>query len=342
VDDSQRDFPAPRNTVLWADAAAFIETRRQWYDNRVSLRPGLRIDRFGLGEEWAIDPRVNAHVTLTPTSTLRASLGRFHQPPSAAHFDEFTDNLGAKSSYVDQATLGVELAPGPGLTASVTGFWHEGHKTLVDVAGKTVDTPEIGLDQIFRELLEEQIGLYGYQANIGRERSYGIETAMRYDTDRYRVLANFSWSRAKRMYDPALGGGWEPYGLDQPLRLNLLFATTAYRWNFGTRFTAVSGNPIHDIPEGTPYDPNASGDPPKVLERLPTFWQLDVRVDRTWPKAWGNITLFFDIQNLTNHRNVEWRTSEVDQEAPDPKTYQYRNTLGLPILPYIGVEFAPR
>ncbi len=340
--DTSNDIPFPRNTVLWTDAAVFVETRRHWYGDKVSLRPGLRLDRFGLGEQWALDPRINGHVTLSPTSTLRASLGRYHQPPSAAHFDEFADNLKAKSSYVDQATVTVEVAPSPGVTASITGFGHEGHKTLVDIAANTTRDRGIDLEQVFQELLEEQIGLYGYQANVGRQRTYGIETSVRYDTDTFRALGNFSWSRAKRKYDPALGGGWEPYGLDQPLRLNLLFATTAHRWNFGTRLTMVSGNPAHLVPAGTPYDPNNDA-PAKVLTRLPLFWQFDVRVDRTWPVSWGSVMLFFDLQNVTNHRNVEARDSVIDYNRPlEGQTYHYDDILGLPILPYIGVEFAPR
>lgn len=339
--EADGDLPLPRNTVLWTDAAVFVEARRHWYGDRVSVRPGLRLDRFGLGEQWALDPRLNAHVTLSPTSTLRASLGRFHQPPSPAHFDEFADNLAAKSSYVDQATLSVEVAPERGVTASVTGFVHEGRRTLVDIAANSVRDKGIDLDLIFQELLEEQIGLYGYQANVGRERSYGIETSVRYDAEAFRALANFSWSRAKRRYDPALGGGWEPYGLDQPLRLNLVAATSAHRWNFGGRLTVVSGNPAHLVPEGTPYDP--SSEPRTVLQRLPLFWQVDVRVDRTWPVSWGHIVLFFDLQNVTNHRNVEARDSVLDYNRPvQDQTYHYEDILGLPLLPYIGVEFAPR
>jgi len=344
ANDDADEFPLPRNTVLWTDAALFVEARRHWYGDRLSVRPGLRLDRFGLGEQWALDPRVNAHVTLSPSSVLRASLGRFHQPPSPAHFDEFADNLDAKSSYVDQATLAAEWLPDEGLTTSITGFVHNGRKTLVDIAEKNIrSSGGQGLDLIFQELLEEQLGLYGYQDNVGRQRTYGIEGSVRYDSKQYRMLANASWSRSKRRYEPALHQGWEPYGLDQPLRLNLLFATTAYRWNFGSRLTVVSGNPLRFVPAGTPYDPNATEEPAEVLQRLPMFWQLDIRVDRTWNSEWGNITLFFDIQNITNHRNVEYRESYLDGSSPniENQVYQYDDVRGLPILPYIGVEFAP-
>lgn len=328
------EFPVPRNTVLWSDAAVFVEARRQWLDDRVSVRPGLRLDRYGLGEQWALDPRINAHVTLTKNATVRASLGRFHQPPSAAHFDEFADNLNAKSSYVDQATVAVEATPTEGVTTSITGFFHDGKKNLIDIEDKNIRPGGVDLDLIFKELLEDQLGLYSYQANVGRIRTYGIETAIRYDAERYRVLANFAWSRAKRTYET---GGWVPYGLDQPLRLNFLVATTAWKWNIGTRVTAVSGNPMHLVPEGTIEDGQTI--PEERLVRLPTFWTIDVRIDRTWDKSWGHVMLFFDFQNITNHRNVEYRSSYPDFGTPP--VYRYEDTLGLPIIPYVGVEFRP-
>jgi hypothetical protein len=197
---------------------------------------------------------------------------------------------------------------------------------------------------VFLELLEEQLGLYAYQGNVGRQRTYGLEGALRYDQPRYRVLANFSFSRAKRRYEPALKLGWEPYGLDQPLRVNLLAATTARRWNFGARLTVVSGNPIRLVPEGTRWDPEATEPPAEVLMRLPTYWQLDVRIDRTWNRSWGNVLLFFDLQNVTNHRNIEYRTSNPEYLTSNPgeaSVYRYRDDQGLPIIPYIGVELAP-
>jgi hypothetical protein len=333
------DLPIPRNTVLWTDAALWAEARRQWAGDKVSIRSGLRLDRFGLGNQWAVDPRLNAHLALSEISTVRASIGRYHQPPSPAHFDEFLDNLNAKSSYVDQYTLSFEAKPETDLSVSMTGFFHEGKDTLVDVAREGESEPPIELELLFRELLEEQVGFYGYQANVGRQRSYGVEWALRYDTPRYRALANYAWSRAQRKYDPAMDRRWQPYSLDQPLRLNLLFATVAYRWNIGSRLTVVSGNPVRLVPAGTPA---GEAEPAKVLMRLPTFWQLDIRVDRTWKKPWGDVRLFFDIQNVTNHRNVEIReSSSVFNPGTPEGRYQYEDTLGLPIVPFIGVEIAP-
>ena len=69
-------------------------------------------------------------------------------------------------------------------------------------------------------------------------------------------------------------------------------------------------------------------DPKEATGRLPTFAQLDLRVDRTWPH-WD---LYVDIQNVTNHENVEGIDYSADYTA-------HSWTTGLPILPSIGLVY---
>jgi hypothetical protein len=69
--------------------------------------------------------------------------------------------------------------------------------------------------------------------------------------------------------------------------------------------------------------------------QLPVFFQLDVRADRRWRQDWGDLDLYFDIQNVTNRRNVEGR--EYDQvQGKDV------DVPGLPIIPFIGVQLIPK
>jgi len=51
------------------------------------------------------------------------------------------------------------------------------------------------------------------------------------------------------------------------------------------------------------------------------------------------VNLYFDIQNATNRRNVEGRDFTYDTEHPNGFD---EDVPGLPILPFIGVEFLPR
>jgi hypothetical protein len=50
------------------------------------------------------------------------------------------------------------------------------------------------------------------------------------------------------------------------------------------------------------------------------------------------VNLYFDIQNVTNRRNVEGRDFVVNDEHP---TGGDEDIPGLPIVPFIGLEFIP-
>ena len=57
-----------------------------------------------------------------------------------------------------------------------------------------------------------------------------------------------------------------------------------------------------------------------------------------WHRCWGDVNLYFDIQNVTNRRNVEGREFVSTDEHQDGID---RDIPGLPIVPFIGVEFVP-
>ena len=75
-------------------------------------------------------------------------------------------------------------------------------------------------------------------------------------------------------------------------------------------------------------------DGPILSERLPDFFQLDVRLDHAWRRRWGIVNLYLDVQNVTNRRNAEGVTYNEDFTV---RSY----TRGLPIFPSIGVEYIP-
>jgi hypothetical protein len=66
--------------------------------------------------------------------------------------------------------------------------------------------------------------------------------------------------------------------------------------------------------------------------RLPAYVSLDLRADRRWKKCWGELVFYVDVQNPTNHDNVEGRDHDGTRDEDIP---------GLPIIPFLGVEFVP-
>ena len=64
---------------------------------------------------------------------------------------------------------------------------------------------------------------------------------------------------------------------------------------------------------------------------MPNFWELDVRLDKKWIYNNWILTGYLDIENVTNHKNVE----EINY------SYNYQQqarVTGLPILPTIGIK----
>jgi len=175
------------------------------------------------------------------------------------------------------------------------------------------------LGSTFSLLLEKQLGLAFTRDNIGRARNYGVEILLKRTVGRWFGLVSYTLSKAERTDNPGMYLGWRPFELDQTHNLNAAASVSLASWRLGARLQLVSGMPI-----GRPWN-----------ESLPVFFQLDVRADHSWPQCWGDITLYFDIQNVTNQQNVEGR--DIDED-----TGEVTDVHGLPILPFIGLELIPR
>jgi hypothetical protein len=107
-------------------------------------------------------------------------------------------------------------------------------------------------------------------------------------------------------------------------------------WRLGGRFRYTTGNPYTPV-AGAHRDSSGDWvavDAPILSQRLPDFVQIDLRVDRVWRRSWGVLTLYLDLQNLTNRHNPEGVTYNDDYT-------RVRYTNGLPIFPSIGVEYLP-
>ena len=352
-DDNGHTETNGTETTTWVDEAAWTEARFKIDGDRLAVKPGLRIEHYGLTDEVVIDPRFNLHEQLDDTITLRQAIGRYHQPPTPADVDKTDGNPALKSSYTDQISLGIDKDFGNHTTASFTGFFDYGQNIGVRVQPPAQGTPPVqgdtpepdygGLGPTFELLLEKQLGFPIYRGNVGRARSYGLEVLLKRSVGRLFMLASYTLSKSERTDDPAgtldpMRGfvipslGWRPFELDQTHNLNLAIAYQLTNWRLGARVQIVSGNPYTpttlDLISGMPVQHPWAGN-------LPTFFSLDLRADRRWHRCWGDINLFIDIQNATNNANVEGRDFSASMGMDT-------DTPGLPIIPFIGVEFIPK
>ncbi len=317
------------NTTLWfVDAAVWSDARFDLANGRISFKPGVRVDRFGLSHESALDPRLAIREQLTDWLVMRETLGRYHQPPTPGDVDPNGGNPELRSSYYDQSALGLDAELGGGWQASVTGYYNVGHDLGVAIGQAGPQFSDLGaLGPTLELLLEKQLGLAIYRENIGRALDRGVELSIKRTTDKWLWMLSYTLAYADRTDDPAVLIGWRPFELDQRHNLNLIASRRlGGNWTLGARVQLVSGMPY------TPAQLADEGPAPPFSANLPIFFQLDLRADHRWHRSWGDINFYADIQNATDYSNVEGRelSDGVEKDIP-----------GLPIAPFVGVEWIP-
>ncbi|MEO6771811.1 MAG: TonB-dependent receptor, partial [Kofleriaceae bacterium] len=328
-------------SIWWNDTALWTDARFDLVKDRLTVKPGLRVEHYGLSSEEVVDPRLAIRERLTDHLVLRETVGRYHQSPTPGDVDPNGGNPYLQSSYFDQAAVGVE-AEREGWSGSLTGFYNLGNDLGVRMIDSTGEFKDLGgLGPTFELLLEKQLGLAFYRENGGRARDRGLELLVKRTTEHWFGMIAYTLSQAERD-DPELVAtnttpmpyrGFRPFELDQRHNLNLIGSRKLGAWRLGARLQLVSGTPY--TPISTPTDPH----PPRFSANLPWFFQLDLRADRTWQRDWGLINFYADIQNATNYSNVEAR-EQVMPDADHPDGIDELH--GLPIAPFIGVEFVPK
>ncbi|MCG8424750.1 MAG: TonB-dependent receptor [Proteobacteria bacterium] len=340
-----------RDGTLWtSDLAWWLEGQYRFDDGKLGIKPGLRVERYGLTDEWVVDPRIGVSHELAEWFTLKESFGLYHQPPVFADVDPLYGNRELSSSYSVQTTVGGEFELPAGITASATGFYEEMYDLPVDVVTSATSPAESGnplsggVSAVSRELTSEQFGSYSYQENRGRGRAYGMEILVRASRGTPGTAGNaigwlsYTLSRSLRRDDPARYTEYRPYVLDQPHVLTALGSLAITdKWRLGTRVRYVTGNPYTPV-GGVYFDTDVQryrSVPGEILSRrLPAFFQIDARIDRRWSGSWGMLTLFLDVQNITNRVNPEGISYNFDYS-------QIEYTRGLPIFPSFGLEYQP-
>ena len=134
--------------------------------------------------------------------------------------------------------------------------------------------------------------------------------------------------------------GWAPSDFDQTHNLSVAVswqtpdfpAVGAFELGGAVRY--VTGDPATLVQKGI-FDADTNGHQrvfdPYNNDRLPPFFQVDVRLDKKFTFDTWALALFCDLQNATNQQNFEFFQYNYDYT-------QVEGFPGLPILPVIGAE----
>jgi hypothetical protein len=286
-----------------------LETSRQ--TPRVGATPSVGFSQL----QGEVEPRVSARLRLTDRFSLLGAAGWYSQPPSPADLSAVfgTPTLGPETAQ--HATLGESLRITRTLSAEVVGFY----KWMGDLAVRDPSpTPKLA-----NALLQEGVG-----------RSYGVQLLLRQQPwNGFFGWVSYTISRSERRDTPT--SAWRLFDYDQPHVLTLVGSKEAGAWTFGARFRFATGLPRTPV-AGAFYDATDDAYQPifgaQNTLRLPTFWQLDLRIDRSFRLGEAaRLLVYVEGLNVTNRSNGEEYIYNVD--------YTRRGTVtGLPAIAVLGAR----
>ncbi len=276
---------------------------------RVGQTPSIGFSRL----ETAIAPRLAARWEVGPRLALSAAYGTYHQAPEPEDLSPVFGTPDLALSRATHVTVGESLRITRTLSAEVVAF----RKTMKDLVVRSRLTNPL----LARALTQN-----------GEGRSYGVQFLLRQELwEGFFGWVSYAISRSERRFEG--DEAWRAFDFDQPQVLSVVASQELGRWAFGARFRYASGNPRTPV-IGSTYDARSDRYDPVFGSqnsiRIPAFWQIDLRVERSF--ALGEVArlvLFADVQNITNRENAE----EIVYSA----SFRQRSTItSLPTIAVVG------
>jgi TonB family protein len=292
---------------------------------RLQVRGGLRFDgELGVMKQVWLNPRLQARWSPWPQVWLKAGAAMYQQPPDyrQGQLSPTFGNPGLRPEGAWHFMAGAEATLWSALELDVQGYYKwlfdQARQTLASGQGSDVSIP----------------GAETRYSSKGYGRAWGLEVLARVRPTRWLMgWVAYSLSRFERDY---YGGvAFAPGPLDQPHNL-IAVASVALPWglNFGVRLRFASG-PLVTPFINSIFDTNANQYVPLPAlpwsQRLPNFVQLDLRLDKRVVFDAFSLSVYLDVQNVTNAQN------------PEALIYNFNYTrsayvMGIPVLPTAGLR----
>jgi outer membrane receptor for ferrienterochelin and colicin len=336
-------------------AQLFLQTSKSFFNNKLIVSAGVRTDVADAGSEMKnpidqLSPRISAKWQLSPQWSFNVGSGIYYQLPpyTALGFRNNGLLVNSDMKYVrnEQVAAGLQFdGEKSNRTVTLEGFYKKYSNYPVSVT-RGISLANFGAD----------FGVVGNEdlVSIGLGRAYGLELLLRQKLYKgfYGIVAyTFVRSEFTGLDNKYVASSWDSRHL-----VSVTGGLQMKRnYEVGFRFALSGGLPY------TPDDENASlnVDTWNTLnvalpdwsrlnsQRIETFHQLDVRVDKKWYFNRWTLDLFLDIQNIYNSVTPLKPTLDVQRdENGDPVLNPNDNTRYLPnyldnsngsVLPSIGL-----
>ena len=276
------------------------------------VEPGLRIQGDTLSSLWAPEPRISGAYDFTPAHSVRGSVGRYSQAPTADALSATTGRPDLSLAVSDQVALGADF------------ILAEAWELSVDLYGRnTVNAVEVDPG--------DAQGLGAVRVRDARAAGVELVTRTRRKTH-YFFMASLVLSRAQRRIDDQ--SPWVLGDHDQPFAFNMAGSWDfAPDWNAGLRYRLASGLPF------TPLSGSYDGDTdtwlarpgPENSARLPTYQKVDLHIERAWVFPTWTLVGYLEGWWVPRRSNAMYMVYSYD--------YTERSTVaGPPFVPLLGMR----
>lgn len=336
----------------------FGQATRGFFNDRVSLSFGIRTDANNYSANMAnplnqLSPRLSGSYKLRDNLSLNASTGRYYQLPAYTTLG-FRDNDGVlrnkennlKYKSVNHYVAGFELLPTPRTIITLEGFL----KTYSNYPFSVADSVPLSSKSV-------EFGIFGDEevTSTSKGRSYGAELLYREQRIRnLNIILSYTFVRSE--FEDAEGSKFIPTAWDSRHIVNLTATKKLPRnWDVGAKWRFSGGAPF------TPFDRETS----EIVdvwnlqrlglldfarfntERLPSFHQLDLRIDKQYFFSNFSLMFYLDIQNVYNFQSqlppnllrVEGEDPFVDDNGIERYRLQELTNFTGTVLPTIGIMF---
>ncbi len=333
----------------------FAQTSKSLFEGKLVMSAGLRMDGADYNARMAnplnqISPRISFKYRISKKWSLNANTGVYYQLPTYTILGYEKGGLlqNTNANYVrnTQAVAGVQYDwDARNSIITVEGFY-KNYNNYAMSNSKGVSLANLGAD--FGVIGNEKIDFTG----LGR--AYGVEVLyqQRFFEGFYGIMS-YTWVRSE--FTNSLNQ-WTPSSWDSRHLVSLTGGKKFKKnWEFGGRFSLSGGLPYtpDDVATSmliTNWDKFglAQTDWSKLnSNRIETFHQLDIRIDKKWFFTKWSLNLFLDIQNVYGSVTLLKPILDVKRDGQgnpivdpnDPTRYlsnEIENTNGT-VLPAIGI-----
>jgi hypothetical protein len=329
--------------LAWSDVLALWESyaygRVTRTRGRLNLTAGLRADHVSaLDRPLAISPRASAKIDVTPSVSVKAAGGLFHQAPALLSLAVRVGGVPVNASLPQlrnrQLVVGAAWQASRATRVSTEAFYKSYDQVPVLVSDPRIALPNLGGDYGF-------IGAEPLRPT-GTGQARGVELLVQQKllgSTFFLGSYTLSWSEYAGEDGLLKPSAWD--------RRHALDLTWGYRpnpgWEIGAKLRALSGLAytgfdLERSAEEYPLTGRGVLDWSSVgAERTPMYARLDVRLERMLSFRTWNAILFVDVQNVLKRDNVVGYSYTEDPAFPG----RIRPFEGSTLLPSLGfsIEF---